>query len=53
MEETVTLMLDYFTPKDNVQYESEFHEQFRDHTQGSVNNPDDREFNLAEIRNAV
>jgi len=53
MEETVTLMLDHFTPEDSVQYEIEFHKQIVAQTQGTVNNPDDREFNMAEIRNAV
>jgi len=53
MEGTVTLILEHFTPEDNFQYESEFHKQIRAQTQGTVNNPDDRKFNLEEIRNAV
>ena len=53
MEETVTLMLEHFTPEDNVQDDSEFHEKTRAQSQGTVNTPDDRELNLAEIRNAV
>jgi hypothetical protein len=46
-------MLEHFTPEDNVQDDSEFHKQIRAQSQGTVNTPDDREFNLAEIRNAV
>jgi hypothetical protein len=53
MEETVKLMLEHFTPEDNVQDDSEFHKQIRAQSQGIVNTPDDREFTLAEIRNAV
>ena len=53
MEETVKLMLEHFTPEDNVQDDSEFHKQIRAQSQGTVNTPDDREFNLPEIRNAV
>jgi hypothetical protein len=53
MEETVKLMLEHFTPEGNVQDDSEFHKQIRAQSQGTVNTPDDREFTLAEIRNAV
>jgi hypothetical protein len=53
MEETVKLMLEYFTPEDNVKDDSEFHKQIRAQSQGTVDTPDDREVNLAEIRNAV
>jgi hypothetical protein len=53
MEETVNLMLECFTPEDNVQDDSEFHKQVRALSQGTVNTTDDREFTLAEIRNAV
>ena len=53
MEETVTLMLEHFTPEDNVQDDREFHKQIRAQSQATVNTPDDRKFTLAEIRNAV
>jgi hypothetical protein len=53
MEETVKLMLEHFTPEDNAQDDSEFHKQIRARSQGTVIIPDDREFTLAEIRNAV
>jgi len=53
MEETVTLMLEHFTPEDKVQDDSEFHKEIRSQTQGTVNTPDNRDFNFAEIRNAV
>jgi len=46
-------MMEHFTPEDNVQDDSEFHKQIRAQSQGTVNTPDDREFNLAEIRDAV
>jgi hypothetical protein len=46
-------MLEHFTPEDNVQDDSEFHKQIRAQSKGTANTPDDREFNLAEIRNAV
>jgi hypothetical protein len=46
-------MLEHFTPGDNVQDDSEFHKQIRAQSQGTVNTPDDREFTLAEIKNAV
>jgi hypothetical protein len=52
-EETVKLMLEYFTPEDNVQDDSDFHKQIRAQYQGTVNTPDDREFTLAEITTAV
>ena len=50
MDETVTLMLEHFTPEDNALDDSEFHKQIRALSQGAVNTPDDREFTLAEIR---
>ena len=53
MEETVKLMLEHFTPEDNMQGDSEFHKQIRVQIQGTVTTPDDREFTLVEIRNAV
>jgi hypothetical protein len=53
MKETVKLMLDHFTPEDNTQSDSEFHKQIRAQTQGTITTPDDREFTLTEIRNAV
>jgi len=53
MEETVTLMLEHITPEDNEQDDREFHKQIRARSQATVNTPDDREFTLAEIRNAV
>ena len=53
MEETVKLMLEHFTPEDNVHNDSEIHKQIRAQTQGTVNAPDDREFTLAEVKNAV
>jgi hypothetical protein len=53
MEEAVKLMLEYFTPEDNTQDDREFHKQIRAQSQGTVNTPFDREFSLAEIRNAV
>jgi hypothetical protein len=53
MEETVKLMLEYFTPEDNVQDNSKFHKQIRAQSLGTVNTPDNRDFTLAEIRNAV
>jgi len=46
-------MLEHFTPKDNVQDDSEFHKQISAQSQATVNTPDDREFTLEEIRNAV
>jgi hypothetical protein len=53
LEETVQLMLEHFTPEDNAQDDSEFHKKIRAQAQGTVDTPDDREFTLAEIRNAV
>jgi len=53
MEETVKLMLDYFTPEDKEQDDSEFHKRIRAKSQEIVNTPDDREFTIAEVRNAV
>jgi hypothetical protein len=53
MDETVTLMLEHFTPEDNALDDSEFYKQIRAQSQGAVNTPDDREFTLAEIRNVV
>jgi len=53
MEETVTLMLEHFTPEDNIQDDSEFHKHIRAQSQETVNTPGDREFNSAEFRNAV
>jgi hypothetical protein len=53
MEETIKVMLEHFTPEDNVQDDSEIHKQIKTKSQGVVNTPDDREFTLAEIRNAV
>jgi len=53
MEETVTLMLEHFTPEDNVQDDREFHKQIRAQSQATVNTLDGREFTLAVIRNAV
>jgi hypothetical protein len=53
MDETVTLMLEHFTPEDNALDDSEFHKQIRAQSQGAVNTPNDREFTLAEIRNVV
>jgi hypothetical protein len=53
MKGTDKLMLEHFTPEDNVQDDCEFHKQIRAQSQGTVNTPDDREFTLAEIRNAV
>jgi hypothetical protein len=53
MEEPVKLMLEHFTPEDNAQDDSEIHKQIRAQSQGTVNTPNDREFTLADIRNAV
>jgi len=53
MEETVKLILEHFTPEDKVQDDSEFHKQIGAQYQGTANTPDDVEFNLAGIRNAV
>jgi hypothetical protein len=53
MQETVKLMLEHFTPEEYVQNDSEFHKQIRTQSQETVNTPYDREFTLAEIRNAV
>ena len=53
MEETFKRMLEYFTPEDNVQDDSDFHKQIRAQSQGTVNSFDDRKFTLAEIKNAV
>jgi len=50
-EETVKLMLEHFTPEDNVRQRISQANQAQ--SQGTVNTPDDREFTLAEIRNAV
>ena len=51
MDETVKLMLDHFTPEDKVQDDSDFHKRTK--ANGSVYNPDDREFTMAEVRNAI
>jgi hypothetical protein len=53
LEETVNLMLEYFTPEDNEQDDSEFHKRVTAKSQEIVNTLDDREFTMAEIRNAV
>ena len=53
MDETVTLMLEHFTPEDSALDDSEFHKQIRAQSQGAVNTPDDRDFILTEIRNVV
>jgi hypothetical protein len=53
IEETVKLMLEHFTPEDNVKDDNEFHKQNRAQSQGTVNTPDYRKFTLVEIRNAV
>jgi hypothetical protein len=53
MEETVTLMLEHFTPEDNAQDDTEFQKKIRTQSQGTVNTSDDREFTLAETRNVV
>ena len=53
MEQTVKLMLAYFTLEDNEQDDSEFHKRAREKSQETVNTPDNREFTMAEIRNAV
>ena len=49
MDETVTLMLEHFTPEDSAL--DEFHKHIRAQSQRAVNTSDDREFTLAEIRN--
>jgi len=46
-------MLEYFKSEDNVQDDREFRKQIRAPSQGTVNTTDDREFNLAENKNAV
>ena len=53
MKETVTFTLWHFTPEDNEHDDSEFHKQVRAQSQESVSLPDDREFTIAEIRNAI
>jgi len=46
-------LLDYFTPEDNEQDDSEFHKRIRAKSQEIVNTPDDRKFTIAEVTNAV
>jgi len=46
-------MLEHFTPEDNEHDDSEFHKQVRVQSQETVNLPDDREFTITEIRNAI
>jgi hypothetical protein len=53
MEEPVKVVLEHFTPEDNVQDDSEIHKQTRTKPEGVVNTPDGREFTLTEIRNKV
>ena len=42
MDETVSLMLEHFTPEDSALDDSEFHKQITAQPQGAVNTPDDR-----------
>ena len=53
LEETAKLMLEHFTPEDSIQDDTELHKQIRLQSQRIVNTPDDRNFTLTEIKNAV
>ena len=51
--ETLSLMMDSFTPVDNEQDDNEYHKLVRTQTQQPPDTPDDREFTIDEIRSAV
>ena len=53
LEETTKLMLEHFTPEDSIQDDTELNKQIRLQSQRTVNTPDDRNFTLTEIKNAV
>jgi len=46
-------MLEYFTTEDNEYEDNEYHKEVRAQSQETVNSPDNREFTVEEIRNAV
>jgi hypothetical protein len=52
-KETLSLMMDSFTPVDNEQDDNEYHKLVRTQTQQPPHTQDDREFTIEEIRSAV
>jgi len=52
-KETLRLMLEYFTPEDNVLEDNNYHKQVTDITNRPINTPDDCEFTREEIRRVI
>jgi hypothetical protein len=44
---------EYYTPEYNEYCDNDYHKQANAQSQETVNSPDDREFTMEEIRNAV
>jgi hypothetical protein len=51
--ETLSLMIEYFTPEDNELEDNNYHKQVRDTTDRPINTPDDYEFTIEEIRGVI
>ena len=52
-EDTLRLILEYFTPEDNELEDNNQHKQVRELTDQQPNTPDDREFTREEIRRVI
>jgi hypothetical protein len=52
-KDTLTYMLEHFTPEDNEQEDNNYHKQIRDMTARPPNTQDDREFTREEIRKVI
>jgi len=53
IKETLSLMMDTFTPKDNRRDDNDYHKQVRALTKQPANTADDWEFTLEEISNII
>jgi hypothetical protein len=52
-KETLRLMIEHFTPKDNEHEDNNYHKQVRDKATRPPNTPDDCEFTIDEIRRVI
>jgi hypothetical protein len=53
LQETLTYMLQHFTPEDNQNDDTEYHKQVRTKSQDPIDMADDKEFIVEEIKNVI
>jgi len=53
LKETITYILDYLIPKDEVNNDTDYHNNIRKQTQRPIQKADDREYSPEEIRTAI